>query len=85
MHNICFYLWSTKITIKQIDYWYVDQKEIVEVNSFNILLIHTSDKVHSQSPKNVCMVTQSLTDSKYVIRRPQGKLPLAWALRGTLS
>lgn len=42
MRNICFNLWSTKITIKQVDYWYVDQKEIVEVNSLNILLIHTS-------------------------------------------
>lgn len=62
MHNICFYLWSTKITIKQIDYWYVDQKEIVEVNSLNILLIHTSDKVHSQTEYKKCLYGNTVTN-----------------------
>lgn len=35
MHNIYFYVCSTKITINQVDYWHVDHKEI-EVNSLNI-------------------------------------------------
>ena len=32
--------------------------------------------------RDVCMVTRSLTDSRCVIRRPRGKLSIAWALRG---
>jgi len=62
MRNICFYLWSTQIAIKQIYYWYVGQKEIVEVNSSNILLIHTSDKVHSQPESEKCLYGNTVTN-----------------------
>lgn len=37
-----------------------------------------------QSQRDVCMATWSLTGSRCVIRRPRGKLPIVWALRGTL-